>query len=74
MNTLQRRMVQRLGGVKAGTTMCPGRLARDCGTTLRAARNDMLDLARSGKIAFSQGGKAVGAERLKGPFRVHLRD
>ena len=54
--------------------MCPGELARACGTTLSEARDDILGLARAGRIALSQGGKAARADSLKGPFRVRLRD
>ena len=52
--------------------MCPGRLSRDCGTTLAEARADILALAETGKIALSQRGKKVAGSRIKGPFRVRL--
>ncbi len=63
-------MLDRLAEVRAGATMCPGQLARDCGTTLGHAREDLLELARSGKIALSQRGRRVSPDGLKGPFRV----
>ena len=50
--------------------MCPGKLSRDCGSTLAAMRPDLLALAKAGKIVLSQGGKAVHGEKIKGPFRV----
>jgi hypothetical protein len=53
--------------------MCPGQLSRDCGTTLSKARDDILVLARAGRIALSQRGKSVPPDGLKGPFRVRLR-
>ncbi len=70
MTSLQRRMLQRLAQVKPDATMCPGRLARDCGTTLPAAREDILELARAKKIVLSQGGRPALITKLKGPFRV----
>jgi hypothetical protein len=53
--------------------MCPGKLSRDCGTTLAKARTDLLVLASVGKITLSQRGKTVSADNLKGPFRVRLK-
>lgn len=72
MVSLRRRLLARLAGLKADATMCPGKLARDCGTTLAKARADLLALARQGKIRLSQGGKTVPVDTLKGPFRVRL--
>jgi hypothetical protein len=54
-------------------TMCPGRLARDCGSELKTARADLLLLAQAGKVVLSQGGEAVLSSTLKGPFRVRLK-
>ena len=72
MNALQHRILSRLADLKPGTTMCPGKLSRDCDTTLSEAREDMMILARANKIALSQGGKMAKPELLKGPFRVRL--
>jgi hypothetical protein len=69
---MSRRMLQRLGEIKPGATMCPGRLARDCGTTLAALRPKLLALARSGKIVLSQRGRRISGAAIKGPFRVRL--
>jgi hypothetical protein len=75
MNALQRRLLERLRKLRAGTTMCPGQLSRDCGTTLAEARGDILDLAEAGKLTLSQRGRDVASGKgLKGPFRVRLRD
>jgi hypothetical protein len=65
-------MLDRLSALKPGTTMCPGQLSRDCGTTLAEARADILALADEGKISLSQRGKKVAGEKIKGPFRVKL--
>jgi hypothetical protein len=73
VTTLQQRLLKRLAHVNPGATMCPGQLSRDCGTTLRAARADIMALARAKKIALSQGNKPVKPDTLKGPFRVRLR-
>ena len=73
MATLRERLLARLEKVRPGTTMCPGKLSRECGTTLRAARGEILALAKTGKIALSQQGKPVRGKEPKGPFRVRLR-
>jgi hypothetical protein len=72
MTALQRCLLQRLDGLKPGSTMCPGQLSRDCGTTLAKSRGDILALARAGRIALSQRGRSVTPDALKGPFRVRL--
>jgi hypothetical protein len=66
-------MVERLARLRPGVTICPGQLARDCGSTLAALRGDLLALAREKRIVLSQGGKPVQPEAFKGPFRVQLR-
>jgi hypothetical protein len=73
MNAQQRRLLARLAALREGTTMCPGQLARDCGTTLAQARADLMALARTKKIKLSQRGKSVHAGEIKGPFRISLR-
>ncbi len=73
MSSLRQRLLTRLASVRPGATMCPGALARECGTTLAQARGDVLALAAEGKIALSQRGRAVAPNGLKGPFRVRLR-
>ncbi len=73
MSSLRERLLARLKSLRPGTTMCPGQLSRDCGTTLRAARADILALADAGKIMISQRGRKVppGGD-VKGPFRIRL--
>jgi hypothetical protein len=66
------KLMKHLKKLPAGTTMCPGKLARDCGTVLDAARSDLFDLASTGNIRLSQRGKTVNPQQLKGPFRVSL--
>lgn len=70
---LRKRLMERLKKLPAGTTMCPGKLAQDCGTVLEAVRSDLLDLASAGEVRLSQHGKTVNAQELKGPFRVSLQ-
>ncbi len=75
MTALRGKLLDRLKRLRAGTTMCPGRLARDCGTTLREARGEMMALAKAGEIAVSQRAKDIAPDReVKGPFRVRLNE
>ncbi len=67
---MQRRMLARLQALQVGSTMCPGKLARACGSDLKTLRPDLLDLAASGKVVLSQRGEDVSPAGLKGPFRV----
>jgi hypothetical protein len=67
---MQRRLLKRLEALPNGTTMCPGKLSRDCGSTLAQARPDLVELAQQRKVILSQRGKSVEATALKGPFRV----
>jgi hypothetical protein len=60
--------MKRLKKLPAGTMMCPGKLARDCGTVLDAARIDLFDLASTGKIRLSQRGKTVNPPGIEGTF------
>jgi hypothetical protein len=73
VENLHQRIIKRLKTLPAGTTMCPGRLARDCGTVLSQIRGNLLELALSGEIRISQKGKAVSPQGLRGPFRVSLQ-
>jgi hypothetical protein len=67
---MQRRMIERLETLREGTTICPGRLARDCGSTLKTVRPHLMELAQMGKIVLSQKGRKVNPSSLQGPFRV----
>ena len=70
---MQRRLLGQLKSVREGATMCPGKLSRECGSTLAQTRPDLLALAHAGKVLLSQGGHAVKGDVIKGPFRVRLR-
>jgi hypothetical protein len=72
VNALRRRILDHLAELRPGSTMCPGQLSRDCGTTLAKARADILALAEAGEIELSQRGKKVAGSHIKGPFRVRL--
>jgi len=74
MSSLRERLLERLKALRPGTTMCPGRLSRDCGTTLKTARADILALAKAKRITLSQSGCDVAPGMdVRGPFRVRLR-
>ena len=70
---LCQKLMKRLKKLPVGITMCPGTLARDCGTVLADARSGLLDLASAGQVRLSQRGKTVNPQELKGPFRVALQ-
>jgi hypothetical protein len=72
VKAFHRRILDRLAKLRPGTTMCPGQLSRDCGTTLAKARADILALADAGEIELSHRGKKVAGLYIKGPFRVRL--
>lgn len=70
--SLNQRLIQRLKILPAGTTICPGKLAWDCGTVLSRIRGHLLKLAAEGHVRLSQKGKEVSPQGLRGPFRVSL--
>ncbi|MFM8357235.1 MAG: DUF3253 domain-containing protein [Verrucomicrobiota bacterium] len=59
-----------LARLRPGTTLCPGRLARDLGTTLAQLRPELGRLALAGRIAIWQRGRPAAWTSLRGPFRV----
>ncbi len=63
-------IVERVCTLRAGTTMCPGRLARDLGSTLAAVRPILRALAVEGKLSTWQKGRRADLGTLRGPFRV----
>jgi DNA-binding GntR family transcriptional regulator len=67
------KILARLKRLRPGTTMCPGRLARDCGTVLASIRAELKTLADENTIVITQSGTIVAPGNLKGPFRVHLK-
>jgi hypothetical protein len=70
VNPTQRQILKQLEKLKPGATICPGQLARKCGSTLAKIRSDLLDLAQAKKIVLSQRGQTVSGANPKGPFRV----
>lgn len=70
VNAMRQRILAELATLRPGTTICPGELARRCGTTLRALRADYAALAAEGRIAVSQRGRVADLSTLRGPFRV----
>jgi hypothetical protein len=71
---MRRKILARLRRLRPGVTMCPGQLARDCGTVLKTIRTELQTLAGDGQIVMTQGGETVSADAIKGPFRVRLKD
>jgi Protein of unknown function (DUF3253) len=69
---LRRFVLARLTELRAGTTMCPGRLARDAGTRLPSLRPLLEAMQREGQVRVTQGGVEVDLDRARGPFRVSL--
>ena len=61
-----------LAELRPGATMCPGRLARRLGTTLRELRPTYQAMAAHGALRITQGGEPADLATLKGPFRVSL--
>ncbi len=72
MASLEDRILERLRGLRAGTTMCPGRLSVDLGSRLAQLRPTFMKMARAGRIAILQRGHVADPDRLKGPFRVAM--
>ena len=70
--SLETRIVERLSNLRAGTTLCPGKLSVELGSRLALLRPTFLTMAAEGRIVILQGGKTAELERLKGPFRVAL--
>ncbi len=64
------RILERLHGLREGTTMCPGRLSRDLGFKMADLRATYVDLANAGRLCIRQHGQPVDPNTLKGPFRL----
>jgi hypothetical protein len=56
--------------LKPDTTMCPGKLSRNVGSTLRELRPTLEAMARAGEMQFYQKGERVRPGGFRGPFRV----
>ena len=69
-NAIEDRILERVRGLRAGTTMCPGRLSRDLGFKLAELRSTYVALANAGRLGIRQKGRAANPNTLRGPFRV----
>ena len=69
-NAIEDRILERVRGLRAGTTMCPGRLSRDLGYRLADLRATYVALADAGRLCLRQHGRPADPHTLRGPFRV----
>lgn len=69
-NALETRILDQLRTLRAGTTMCPGKLSVNLGFRLPQLRATLQTMAREGRIAILQRGRVVAPDGFKGPFRV----
>ena len=69
-NAIEDRILERVRRLRAGTTMCPGRLSKDLGYKLADLRATYLALAAAGRLSIRQGGQPSNLHTLRGPFRI----
>ena len=69
-DAIEDRILERVRGLRAGTTMCPGRLSRDLGYPLADLRDTYVALALAGRLVIRQKGRPADPATLRGPFRV----
>ena len=69
-NAIEDRILERVRGLRAGTTMCPGRLSKDLGFKLADLRATYVALANAGRLCVRQKGRLADPNTLRGPFRV----
>ena len=70
-DALETRILEQLQTLRAGTTMCPGRLSVNLGSRLAQLRPTFVAMARQGRLRLLQKGRPVDdPDHLKGPFRV----
>ena len=69
-DAIEDQIVKRVRTLRAGTTMCPGRLSRDLGFKLADLRETYVALAYAGRIAIRQKGRLADPKYLRGPFRI----
>ena len=67
---IEDRILERVRKLRAGTTMCPGRLSKDLGHKLADLRPTYVALANAGRLCIRQRGHAADPNTLRGPFRV----
>ncbi len=68
--TIKDRILERVRGLRPGTTMCPGRLSKDLGFKLADLRATYLALAAEGRLSIRQHGQPAHLRTLRGPFRI----
>jgi hypothetical protein len=67
-------LLARLDRVKPGATMCPGKLARECGGHRLAEIRPLLqEMEEAGEIEIFKSGEPRGLSELTGHFRVSPR-
>lgn len=59
-----------LARLPAGSTCCPGELARRLGRTQAALRPVLAQLAAAGEVRITQRGQTRDLATLRGPYRV----
>ena len=69
-DAIEDRILERVRRLRAGTTMCPGRLSKDLGFRLADLRDTYLALAGAGRLGLRQKGQPADPKTLRGPFRV----
>ena len=69
-DAIEDRILERVRRLRAGTTMCPGRLSKDLGFRLADLRDTYLALASVGRLGIRQKGRPADPKTLRGPFRV----
>ena len=69
-DAIEDRILERIRGLRPGTTMCPGRLSKDLGRKLADLRATYLALADAGRLSIRQHGSPANPRTLRGPFRV----
>ena len=69
-DAIEDRILERVRRLRAGTTMCPGRLSKDLGFRLADLRDTYLALASVGRLGIRQKGQPADPKTLRGPFRV----
>ena len=69
-DTIEDRILDRVRGLRAGTTVCPGRLSKDLGFKLADLHATYIALANAGRLCIRQKGQHADPNKLRGPFRV----
>ena len=67
---VETRILEELSRLRAGTTMCPGKLSVNLGSRLAEMRPVYESMARAGRVVLMQKGRMVDPAQIKGPFRI----